>query len=362
MDKKKIRVLQYVPTLGRGGISSVVLNYYKHINKEKFIFDFITHGKVEDFHKAIKATGSNIYYVGSIRENGVFRYFNKIRKIFREGEYDIIHFHVTGLRWLLLADARKNAHKLVLTHAHSTKVSNISRLYVLFAAMLNVKFLACGMQAGDAFYFGKPFTLLPNAIEVDKFIFVDKEKVNNIRNSIICSQDTLLIGTVGILNVQKNHSFLIKLAVEMRMKNLDFHIIIVGDGPLKKQIQESIKAYNLNRYFTLLGKRNDVNVILNSLDIFVLPSLFEGLPVVGIEAQFSGCSCIFSDSVTKEVNQNITPVEFLSLSSVDKWIESIEKFGKRFTSREEVQEKACDSLYSIRNSVKLLEKIYLDER
>lgn len=354
----KLRILQIVPTLGAGGISAVVRNYYQFIDKDRFVFDFITHGAREEFHKDLEESGARIYYVGSIPENGLLLYIKKVKKIFREGHYDIIHFHVRRIRWVLLPVAKKYAKYAVFTHAHSTSPGSFAKFWAWWASKWTTLFLSCGEDAGNAIYCGRKFAVLPNAIDIERFTTVTASEIEAVRNEFNISKGEIILGTVGAINEQKNQSFLIELAKKLEEKNFIFKLLIVGDGYLKEDLSNKIQKYNIRNVVFLTGVRNDVNILMNAIDFFLLPSLYEGFPVVAVEAQVAGCHCLLSENITRHCNIGIEEPVFLPLNNIDSWIEEITKTNYRRTDIEKRLEKLEKSDYSLKNAAKILENIY----
>jgi len=356
--REKIRVLQILPTLGAGGIASVVRNYYSAIDHDRFVFDFVTHGNREDFHKSLEDGGSHIYYVGTIPQNGIFRYFKKMRCILREGHYSVVHFHTRKVRLLLLPCARRSGAKVLIVHAHSTSPGRFQRFWAWWASIWATKFLACGLDAGCAIWGKHEFEVLPNSVDIKKFTCVPDEKIAEFRTQMSCKAHTLLIGTVGAIIALKNQIFLIDIAKILETAKLDYKVVIVGEGVLRGELETRIRQAGLGEHFILTGQRSDVEVCMNAFDCYVMPSLFEGLPVAGVEAQVGGCPCLFSTAITREIDLGFVPVTFLPLNNAADWSKEILiKRAPKPTSSERY-EKLKDNAFSLTRTAIRLEEIY----
>lgn len=355
-----MRILQIVPTLGYGGIAQMILNYYKNMNQSKFKFDFITHGVEEDFHKELIKEGSQIFYVDTIRKVGIMNYFKRINQILKQEKYQIIHFHTAGIRLLLLPIVRYYGAKKILVHAHSTKVDKYPKwLWRFISVHYATDLVACGEQAGRATFGNKSFTVIPNAVNINDFIYHDINELDKLRADFNISKDCLVLGHVGAFIDQKNQIFIAKLLKKLSNNLIDFKMIFVGEGPNKAGVENYINENKLNDKVIFTGKRNDVNKLMGIFDLFLLPSLYEGLPVVGVEAQSSGCFCLFSTNVTPQVDLGLGNCLFLDISNEDVWVDQILKclkYKKRLDT--EVIDLLEKSEFNIKVSAKKLEKLY----
>jgi glycosyltransferase EpsF len=355
-----MRILQVVPTLGYGGIAQMVINYYMSINKDNLTFDFVTHGKEEDFHKELINSGSKIYYVDTIRKTGLINYFKKMNKILREGKYEIIHFHTGGIRLLLLPISRYCGAKKILVHAHSTKVDKYPKwFWRLWTVHFATHLVACSEEAGKETFGEGVFTIIPNSVNIDNFIYRNNDDLEQLKEEMGIKKDTIVLGHVGVFIEQKNQIFICKLLKNISDKYINFKMIFIGDGPQKSEVEHYVKSLNINDKIIFTGRRNDVNRFMGIFDLFLLPSLYEGLPVAGVEAQVAGCLCLFSKNITREVDLGLGTTRFLDLSNEDEWLKQIleyTKYEKRLDSDFNIRLE--ESEYNIKVSVKRLERLY----
>lgn len=356
---KKIKVLYIVPSLNVvDGISSYAMNYYR--NMKNISVDFLITSTLDEteYSKEVIDSGNKVYYIKSNEIKKIYSTCKKIDAFFKEKahSYDIVHCHVASLGIFYLYYAKKYGIAIRIIHSHATKSADtlLHKIRNDVSSVLTINFAtdyaACSIAAGEALFGNKKFEMIRNGIDVQKFSFsletrTKYRKLLNIENKFV-------IGTVGRLCNQKNQNFLIGVALELKKMKQNFVIIIVGNGPLEGTLTDLIAENQLEDYIMLLGKRNDVKELYNAMDIFVLPSLFEGLPIVGIEAQCNGLKCIFSDKITREVNVS-KDCSFLEIDKDNKWAQELLKYIG--TERKEYDM----SEYNIKNCSKKLEQYYL---
>lgn len=310
-----IRVLHIVDTLyQKSGIANVIMNYYKNISREKVQFDFlITINKEHTFLNEIKTYGGNIYYMPQLNINNFYSFYKSIDDFFMSHgkEFDIIHSHYNQLDSIIFPIAKKYGIKECISHSHNTKYSDskirsIRNWLMCLPLKKNAtKWLACSKDAGN-FLFGKEFSsssksfVLNNAIECQNFVFSKSKR--DIKRKELGLENKLVIGHVGRFNKQKNHDFLINVFNKVKEKNNNSVLVLVGDGPLFDDIRNQVTNHDLTEYVIFLGQRKDIADIMQAFDIFVFPSLFEGLGIVLIEAQAADLPCIYSNVIPSEVN------------------------------------------------------------
>lgn len=324
--KEPVRVLQIIGIACNGGVESVILNYYRHIDKSKVQFDFVVHkNPSENFVKEVKKGGGRLYEVTPYMKN-VFAFTYEIYRIIRDGRYEIVHSNMNSLSGFPLFAAWLAGAKVRILHNHTTDTKAegmrtvLKRVLRPFARMFANKCWACSELAAKWMYgeqavnAGK-ITIIPNAIDLKKFAF-NQEKRDMLRRQLGI-KDELVIGHVGRFVKAKNHNFLVDILAAVVKEKADAKLILIGEGPLEDGIKAKVKRLKLNHNVLFLGVRSDVADLYNVMDIFVLPSFYEGLPVVGVEAQANGLKCLFSNNITREI-QLLHTTEFLSIDEVCK--------------------------------------------
>lgn len=329
-----IRVLHSVSNMDRAGIETMLMNYYRHIDREKIQFDFLCNkSKAGAYDAEILALGGKIYHTPGLNPVKYPFYLKYMKKLFQtHPEYQILEAHNGALGVYALHAANINHIPVRIFHAHGASITKDWKLplKLVCKAFLpsNInQYFSCG-EAAAYCYFGnkiadlKKYKLIPNAIEVERFTFNLK-----IRNKIRVQyglQSKHVIGHVGRFMSQKNHIFLVNVFEEIAKEDPDAVLILIGDGKLQDEIKTKVKEKGLETKVLFIGNVGNVNEWYNAFDVFVLPSIWEGLPVVGVEAQANDLPCVFSDSITKEIRILEKKTKFVSLQApLSQWKEMI---------------------------------------
>lgn len=361
MQEKSIKVLHLMSNLSlKSGVASVVVNYCRYINKDKINFSFVYFDEVntETYIKELKELGAEIYFIPRARFSSDWSLFCKQHW----GEYDILHNHQTFLAPLLVNVKKKLGVDKVVTHAHVTKFSDtrlksIRNGFLSFPCrFISDKLVACSTDAGIALFgnaFKKNGVVIRNAICTDLFRF-DEFIRNDVRASLKL-EDSFVIGHIGNMTPQKNHVFIIEVFRSVLDVRPDAKLLLLGDGYLRDKIVRKIEEYNLYDKVILLGVRNEVFRYLNAMDVFLFPSLFEGLGIVLVEAQACGLKCIYSDEVPMEADCNVQENIRMSLKmSAKDWAQNV----CSITSRVDNTEAVINAGYDIFSATNLLENFY----
>lgn len=301
-----IKVLHYGLSPNKGGIETYLHKIYTNIDKNKFQFDFINlHGNEVCYYEDFKSMGSQFYSITSRRKTPM-NYRKSLNNLFTTNNFDILHCHLNTLSDIdpiLIALRHKSK---VIVHSTSAGISNslitnlLHKLNFLRLPKNKIKMLAVSDKAGE-WLFGKNsnYTVLNLGIDADRFKF-NKMKRKQLRDKLEL-QDELIIGHVGTFIKVKNHDFLVDIFYELKKVNKNAKLILIGEGPLKESIEIKVRKLNINDSVLFLGRRDDVQDLLNVMDIFLMPSFYEGFPTAVLEAQASGLPCLISDNITKEV-------------------------------------------------------------
>lgn len=328
---KPIRILHIVSNMQQGGIENFIMNVYRNIDRDKVQFDFLVHYKKKFyFDDEIEKLGGKIYRFSFMEDKKLIKYISELKTFFEQHkEYRVIHAHMGSLGGIYLNIAKKSGVPIRIAHSHGASHLNTLKGYIKFFMNKGFKYAAniywaCSTEAG-IYMFGnkKKFELIPNAIDIEKFNY--NISIRNEVREELSLKDNLVVGNIGRFNLQKNHLFLLDIFDEIHRINPNTVLLLIGNGELEKNIKEKINELKLNSAVKLLGIRNDVNRIYQAMDLFLMPSLFEGLPLTGVEAQVSKLKCFFSDAITKEVAIT-NNVKFIPLSlSAKEWAEIILK-------------------------------------
>lgn len=302
-----IRVLQCVNNMHRAGLETMLMNYYRHIDRNKIQFDFLTHRPTRsEYDDEIEDLGGKVYYAPRLYPQNYPAYFRYMKSFFLEHpEYRIIHSHIDAMSYLPLMAAKKAGVPIRIAHSHNTSIDKDFK-YLMKEAFrwqlpyVATDYLACGTEAGKFLFGHRDFQIIPNAIDTSGFRF-SIETRDAIRRSLGI-ENAFVIGCVGRLTAQKNTLFLINVFYEISKADTNSVLLVIGGGNEENELKALTKKLGISERVLFLGIRSDVNALYQAMDVFVMPSLFEGLPVVGIEAQFSDLHCVFSSNITREVS------------------------------------------------------------
>ena len=286
-----IRVLQVVTHMNRGGLETMLMNYYRNIDRNKVQFDFLTHrpeNEKKDYDDEIRGLGGKIYHMPVLNPFSP-SYMKSLDRFFKEHkEYKIVHSHLDCLSAYPLKAAKKNGVPVRIAHAHTTLVdTNLKKYIKLFSKKKISKYatnlFACGQRAGKWMFEGQPFQIMNNAIDTKKYLFC-LETREKIRKEFHISEDEYVIGHVGNFTLPKNHTFIINLFYEICKKNKKVKLILVGGGNDGSQYKEKAEKLKIADKIIFTGVRNDVPDLMQAFDVFLFPSIYEGLPVTLVEA------------------------------------------------------------------------------
>lgn len=365
-----IRVAQIIGKWHGGGVEAVVMNYYRHVDRSKVQFDFFCDSDSTCIpYEEINKLGGRVIIIPPYQK--IFRYLNELKKLFKNNEYKIVHSHISTLSVFPLYAAKKAGVPVRIAHSHSTsnkkewKKNILKNLLRPFSKKYATDYFCCSELAGRYLFGnrcyddGKVF-LLKNAIDVNRFQF--NSDIRNLkRKELEINEDTLIIGHVGRFVTQKNHSFLIEIFSELLKIHSNSKLLLVGKGPLFDEINRKVDRLNLSDKVIFLGQRADVNELYQAFDAVILPSLYEGLVVVLVEAQCAGLPCLSSTEISNEtqITENLKLISLKEPAS--EWAKEILKL---YTNHKRCQtlNKLNLSGYNINIEAIKLEKFYLEKQ
>ena len=362
----KIKVLHVFEYFAQGGIENFVMNVFRNIDKEKYQFDFAFINRTPGvFDDEVKSSGSRIFYFDS-EEKTFKNYKNSLARIIKEnGPYEVVHSHMYYFSGYILKVAKKCGVKVRIAHSHETlkgrKQTFLRAVYEKIMRRMILKnatdLLACSDVAGK-YVFGEKagYRVLYNGIDLNRFNF-DSEKRAQCRKKLGIEGKFVLLN-VGRFADQKNHSYLIKVFEEVARKSDNAFLVLIGDGALKGDIEAQIESSNLTSKVLILSNIKNTEDYYNAADVFVLPSKYEGMPIVSVEAQACGLYSLLSDNITKEVALTDI-VEYLSIDDLPiNWAERILSVVKNETDRKRYNSVFYDTKFNISKTVSDLCEIY----
>lgn len=327
------RVLFIIPTLTQtNGVASFIINYIDKMTLDNFKVD-VLYNNLRPSQKHIdffNKNGINIYKLSYVHDVGLKKYCKEIKNFFKENnDYDLVYSNIGYQTYFFYKEAKKYTIRNWAIHAHATNSSD-NKIKNLIGGLLQrevnrvckYKF-ACSELAGRAIFKRKKFTVINNAIDYKKYSFSHTYR-KKIRDDLNIKNNEKIIGFVGRFVPQKNIFFFINL---IKMLPNEYRVIMIGNGIQKEEFLNVINLENLNDRFILINEISNVNEYYSAFDYFVLPSLFEGLPVVGVEAQANGLPCLFSDTISDECKISDNTV-YLDKDNIGIWIENINKMER----------------------------------
>ena len=367
-DVSPLRILNLFTIMDRGGAETMCMNLYRSMGRSKVQFDFLVYfpqkGAYDD---EIESLGGRIYRIAQLKH--LAAHLREAELFFAEHpEYKIVHDHMGENGALICRAARKAGIKTVIYHSHAQfdplidKDPRVSirrffyRTLYRIARMYVTDLFACGVRAAQVFGSNQHVTILNNAIDLDRFKYSPAVR-EKIRGELKCG-NSFVIGHVGRMDFNKNQMFLLRVFRELLKVDPDSLLVLVGDGVMRKELERESERLGIAGKTRFLGVRGDVNAVLQALDVFVLPSISEGLPVSCIEAQAAGLPCVFSDSFDPEtaVTENC---RILSLAApVEKWVGTV--LGFRNFERKDMSPVIRAAGYDIKETAGRMENYYLN--
>ena len=305
---KKINVCHVMSALEAGGVEAVVMNYCSHMNLAKYNMHILHQRKPSE--KNINEFRKLGFFIKEIPEKTKhpIKNYRETKKYFIDNKIDVVHAHMTLVNFIPLLAAKKVGIKIRISHSHNSDVRKKNFFKLFFEKILKLLTnyyctirVSCGEDAGKYLYGKKDFIILNNALDLSKYKYNEKNKIR-IKKEYGLNNENIIIGNIGRFTIQKNQKFLLEVFSELVKKNKNYILFIIGDGELKEELSQYAKELNIDDNVIFTGIVNNTNEYYSVFDLFVLPSLWEGLPVVGVEAQASGVKCLFSNKIDIKAN------------------------------------------------------------
>lgn len=374
-----IRILQVFTIMNRGGAESMIMNYYRAIDRTKVQFDFLVHRKEPAaFDDEIIQLGGRIFKFEAINPLFPQPYYKQLRMFFKtHNQYTIVHSHLNTFSSFPLKIAKEFNIPCRIAHAHiaidSVSWSSLFRskeqFKETFKKLIKLQLkkrvkthashlFSCGNKAGQWLFGETPFKTMNNAIPSD--IFKYNPLVEDQYKKKFKLEDALVLGHIGRFVSQKNHGFLLKIFVALLKKQPQAVLVLIGDGPLKNDIEQEAKTLGVYANIRFLGVRTDIPQLCQMMDVFVFPSFYEGLPVTLIEAQASGMSVLASNTITNEVKIT-NALQFMSIENPpESWAEKIMEMLNKRPIKRNTKEVIMESGYDIISNTETLKTFYLN--
>ena len=365
------RIAHFVRKMDVGGTETLIMNVYRNIDRERFQFDFVVETKESGFYdKEILELGGKIISLKHSPQSGVFRYINSLKQVFQNENFYGIHSHIHLLSGLVLGVASTYPIPIRIAHSHTIDLNQstffkkwgYSPIMKILIEKYAMNKLSCSIPAGnDLFLNKKNTTIIKNAIKIDRFLYPTYNSLE-MRKRFNIDSNVFVVGHIGRFQLEKNHVFLIEIFEQVLQVNMNSLLVLVGEGPFMNEIKRMVIHKKLEKHVLFLGLQADIASIMGLFDIFVFPSIVEGLGMVLIEAQASGLPVVASSNIPHEVDVGLNLVTFLALDGheahknwanavIFKRNDRIENVGKRL-------EKLKNSGYDLSKVVKQYEALY----
>lgn len=358
-----MRILHVVSIMDVGGMESYIMNMYRRVDRTKIQFDFLVHHDREGvFDEEIKALGGRIYRTSVLDDLNLIKYRSDLRKLFHEHkEWRIVHGHLSSMAYWYLGEAERQGVPWRILHCHVPGFVPSLKGYVKHMLLYfsprhaNIR-MACSREAGRYQFKNDDFELIPNGIEVDRFRYSEETRMAKRRE--LGEENTYLIGHVGRFFSEKNHIYMLKLAALLKERMPDAKLMFLGGGVLMEETQRKAAEMQVEDRILFMGMQKECAPYYQAMDVFIMPSLYEGLPLAALEAQSAGLPCLFSDTVSGETRIS-QDVQFLPIGddNLNGWIDALEVL--RRTPRNRAQAHAEADAYDVAKSAKRMAERYM---
>lgn len=362
-----IRILHVVQRMEAGGTQAFLMNLYRNIDRTKIQFDFLVEYMEKEFYDdEILSLGGKIYYTNFRKKLNVIKFQKEISKILDDHpEYKIVHIHATAIGKIVVDVLKKKNIPVIIAHTHNNgAVKDWKYLPKIVLRKLYQKgptdFFACSEEAGKYTFGKKEFRVIHNSIDTRKFLHNEAIR-KEVRAELGISDEMFVMGNVGRLHEQKNQLFLIDIFNKLINVKANSKLLIVGKGPLEEELKKKVNDLKLSDKVLFLGNRSDMDRIYQAMDVFVLPSLFEGLGIVAIEAQAAGLPVISSTGVAKEANVTPNIIKLDLNAPIDDWVNEIINFKIIDSDNNTILNDIKKSGYDIEENAKIMQEFYIEK-
>jgi glycosyltransferase EpsF len=378
----KTHVLQIVGTMNRGGAEVMLMDIFRNLS-ENTKFSFLINYKVKtgivkgDFDDEILNKGADIKYIGTQWDLGPLKYIKEFKRIYNElGKPEVVHIHLNAKSGIIALAAKLAGAKKIIVHSHADLKFRGSLFHVLISRLelqmqkilINkyaTDFWGASKEANASLFYKKQqhkTVVINNAVYTNKFQKVNKQEINEFKDSLNIKNDTLILGNVGRIVRHKNIGFILDVLNEYHKTNTNFVFLFAGridDRRYFEEIQAKIKQYKLEDKVIHLGNRDDVPTIINSMDVFIAPALKEGFGLVAVEAQAAGIPCLLYKGFPKSVDMGLNLVSFMNDFNIKKWQMEIDKIKHhRLANKKLIKNTIREKGFDIKDNTQTIEKLY----
>lgn len=368
---KEIKILQVIGGLNRGGAETMLMNLYRKIDRQKYKFDFlvyVTDDKKADYEDEILQNGDQIIKLDRNRVKNPILFYHDLNYVMKNSGYTCVHAHTLFNSGIVMYASYHNHIPVRITHSHSSgnmkRDTLINRTYFKFAKYLITKYstnyIACDLKSGE-YLFGEGFRgpILHNGIDLNRFCYEENAEEN--KYQYLRDENVLKLAVIGSFYEVKNHIFLLPIAEKLKEKGIKFKLYFAGRGPLQEMLEEKVKKLHLENEIIFLGIVDQVEKFLKNIDLILMPSLYEGVPVSLIEAQAAGVPAIISENISRDVDMELGLLNFVTIDSDKQWLEEIVRFHcerHEILNPKNIYEQLTLKGYNVEKNVDFLCEIY----
>lgn len=364
---RQIKIAQVMGRMNGGGVETIIMDYFRHMDRNKIHFDFIVcSDSTMTPYDEIAELGGHVIMVPPY--GSVLKYIAALRKAFKQDNYDIVHVNMNILSIFALYAAMRENVPVRITHCHSAfsmaEGPKTALKFMLrpFSKLFATDYFSCGHMAGE-WQFGHRAMekgivhIIPNGIDTAAFRF-DPAVRQSVRETLGINEGTFVLGHVGRFVEQKNHMFLLNIFQKVTEHEPDSILLLVGEGRLMEDVKAKAAELHISENVRFLGQRSDVSALYQAMDVFVLPSIYEGFPIVSVEAQAAGLPCFFSDVMEEEIIFSDKAVRIKINETADTWSYNIlsARRYERYSNADQISNKG----YDINSCAHILEGLYAD--
>lgn len=362
--KEPIRVLHILQRMEAGGTQALLMNIFRNMDRDKVQFDFLVEYPDKQFYDdEILKLGGKIYYSNVRNDFNILKFIKKLKKIIKENNYKIVHVHTYSIGYFCLKAAKECQVPVRIAHSHNNETVHdfkylpklfLQKIYTIYANYL----FACSEEAGKYLFKNKEFEVLNNAIDSKKFIY--NEDIRKNMRKKLGLENSFVVGHIGRFHPQKNHRFLINIFSKIKEKKDNSKLLLIGSGELEDDIKKQVKELSLQDDVIFLENRKDINDLYQCMDVFLFPSLFEGLGIVAIEAQASGTPIVCSNMLPKETEVSDIYIKLDLKKPAEEWAEKVIEIANKNQEKQNLQQNIIDAGFDLSSTVKMLQNFYLE--
>ena len=331
---KKTKVLQVMGSLELGGAESRMMDVYRHLDRQKYTFDFLAFMKGHQFFEdEIKQFGGKVFKVDSPSMTNMLSVLKEIRLIIRQGKYQAVHAHTSYFSGIVMMAAKLEGIPIRIVHARTTgsiRTGWAKKAMIWVGKWLITRFATCRLaiskDAGDYLFGKSEYEVLPNAIDIEKYQGIKNERILELKKYFEIDDDSFVIGQIGRFFPMKNHKFTLEWFTEYRKEHDDAILVFIGDGYLRESIEKTVEESGIKAAIRFTGQVSNVYELIHLLDINIFPSLYEGLGGVVLEAQAAGVPTVMSDRLPFETDLGLGLVTRCSLDNTKMWTKAVDEY------------------------------------